>query len=58
MDEYDDDTDGDGSVPECRICGDELTNSSELLDDTCTRCFQKARYGRVLTAAEMTEAAR
>ena len=42
----------------CRICGRELTTTSELLDDTCTRCFQKARYGRVLTAAEMTEAAR
>lgn len=33
-------------LPVCRFCGLELTNSSELLDDTCTFCFQKRRESR------------
>ena len=53
MNDYDEIDADDIYVPTCRVCGDELTNNSELLDDTCLVCFQKKRYGRLLTAAEM-----
>jgi rubrerythrin len=27
----------------CRVCGHELTNESEINDETCTICFRKDR---------------
>lgn len=40
-------------LPTCRVCGRDLVNRSEVLDDLCVRCFQMREYGRALTAQEM-----